>query len=115
MKQYSILQNETGIVKAIKQGFTWPGWAFTWIWFLVKKLYIHAIGFLILNILVGLFTSDYNWGYLVGQILIMEFVGFKGNKFLEEKLIENGFEIVDTVSSKNSKTAISTYLENSGE
>lgn len=45
----------------------------------------------------------------------MEFVGFKGNKFLEEKLIENGFEIVDTVSSKNSKTAISTYLGNSGE
>jgi len=113
MRQYSILQNETGTIKAIKQGFTWPGWIFTWMWFLVKKLYIHAIGFLVLNILVGLFTSGYDWGYLVGQFLIMEIVGFKGNKFLEDKLMENGFDYVDTVSAKNTKTAISKHIENS--
>jgi len=113
MNQYSILQNKEGTVKAIKQGFAWPGWFFTWIWCFVKKLYIHAVGFLVINILVGLFSKGYDWGYLIGQFLIMEFVGFKGNKFLEEKLIESGFESIDTVSAKNTKIAISKFLENS--
>jgi len=112
MRQYSILKNEEGTVKAIKQGFTWPGWFFTWIWCLVKKLYIHAVAFLVLNILVGLFTSGYGIGYFAGHIVIMELVGFKGNKFLEEKLIKNGFEYIDTVSAKNSKSAISIFIEN---
>lgn len=37
MKEYAVYENSDGVIIAIKNGFSWPGYFITWIWCLVKK------------------------------------------------------------------------------
>ena len=40
MKQYKIFENEVGRREAVKQGWSWPAFLFTFIWPFVKRLYV---------------------------------------------------------------------------
>lgn len=58
MKHYKIFKNQIGQIEAVKQGFSWPAFFFTWIWALVKKNWFLAIGILISGILLqGIFHA----------------------------------------------------------
>lgn len=111
MKPYSIYKNDEGTIKAVKQGFSWPGWFFVWFWCFYKKLYLHAFDFLLINLFVLHYTDSNNWKYLF-QFIIMAIIGFKGNHYLEKKLIKSCFVYVDTISATNTKSAVSTFIEN---
>ncbi len=111
MGLYSIYKNEEGTIKAVKQGFTWAGWLYGWFWCFFKKMYLHGIVFFIINfIIVVFFVRGNNWGILL-QFLLMEWIGFNGNKYLREKLSQSGFEYVDDILANNSKSAISIFME----
>ena len=38
MKNFNIYENPEGIPEAVKKGWSWPGFCFTWIWCFIKGL-----------------------------------------------------------------------------
>ncbi len=42
MKQYKIFKHPNGETEAVKQSWSWPAFFFTWIWALIKKLWVIA-------------------------------------------------------------------------
>tara|TARA_Y100001970_G_C13771718_1_gene620818 strand:+ start:45 stop:623 length:579 start_codon:yes stop_codon:yes gene_type:complete len=134
MKNFNIYENPEGIPEAVKKGWSWPGFCFTWIWCFVKGL--GALGgsilaFTFFGVFINIFTYsqiDYNYNPWTGQYYgtgfaykaypIMEFIfgfipfiisiwiGFKGNKKREQNLISKGYKLKTTVYASSAKNAI---------
>ena len=53
MKRYKIYKSPLGMIEAVKTGWSWPGFFFTLIWLLVKKLYVTAGMVFLIAIIIG--------------------------------------------------------------
>ena len=53
MKRYKIYKSPLGMIEAVKTGWSWPGFLFTLIWLLVKKLYVTAGMVFLIAIIIG--------------------------------------------------------------
>jgi hypothetical protein len=53
MAEYNIYKNPSGSTVAVKKGWSWPAFLFTWIWALLKGLHKPAI--IIIIFLIGAF------------------------------------------------------------
>jgi len=51
MKQYKIFVNPQGTCEAVKQGWSWPAFLFTWVWGIFKKMWWPFVCVLTLKIL----------------------------------------------------------------
>jgi len=118
MKQYKILKHPSGEIEAVKQGWSWPGFYFSFIWAMVKKMWALGIGFLaaffFLGIILGL--SGTESGAADGLINIAAFIvnivfGINGNSWREKNLLARGFEIKDTVTASNPDGAMALFLK----
>ena len=61
MKQFNVYENPSGMKEAVKQGWSWPGFFFNWIWCFVKKM--SGLGFGVLGAYFGI-------GILSGIVLV---------------------------------------------
>ena len=103
MKTFDIFSNPTGQVEVVKQGFSWPGFFFSWIWGYLAKLWIHATVMLIASLaLAPVFMS-----FLVGI-----FSGFMGNDWRRTNLQQRGFNLVTTVEAESDEAAKSQFVAN---
>ena len=99
--------------EVIKQGFSWPGFFFTWIWAFIKKLWVVGIVLLIVA-----FTANSIAIILSGQNIIFSLFGFivtlipmlvagaRGNKWREKSMLQRGFEYIGTVRSGSADAAL---------
>ncbi|MDY0275873.1 MAG: DUF2628 domain-containing protein [Desulfomicrobium sp.] len=117
MKQYKIFTHPTQAMEAVKQGWSWPGFFFSFIWALVKKQWVLGFGVLIgivgLGYLVDAFIQDTDLGERMINLfaLAINFVfGMKGNSFREGNLISRGYQLVNTVAAKNPKGAMIAHV-----
>ena len=117
MKRYKIYKSPLGMIEAVKKGWSWPGFLFTLIWLLVKKLYVTAgivwsiaivIGFVELETGGTVFSSFFSAS--IGLI-----VGLKGNQLRIKNLIDRGFIFKTTVSAKTPEGALASYTTNTNE
>ena len=57
MKQYKVYKHPSGSTEAVKQGWSWPGFFFGFIWAMVKKMWGLGvgvpIGFFVLGFIIG--------------------------------------------------------------
>jgi hypothetical protein len=114
MKQYKIFKHPAGANEAVKQGWSWPAFFFSFIWAMVKKQWLLGVA-----VLVGMFI----FGFIVGlsgggdalvnivSIIINCVFGINGNAWREKNLISRGYELVDTVSASNPEGAVAMYLK----
>ncbi len=117
MKQYKVFKHPSGNSEAVKQGWSWPAFFFSFIWAMVKKQW--ALG---VSVLIGTLT----FGFIVGaagggeggdaliniiSILINIIFGINGNSWREKNLISRGYEQADTVSAANPEGAVALYLK----
>ncbi|MEM0111894.1 MAG: DUF2628 domain-containing protein, partial [Candidatus Parvarchaeota archaeon] len=51
MKTYNIYKHPLGDIKAVKVGWSWPAFFFTWIWAFVKGLYVVGVILLIIDMI----------------------------------------------------------------
>ena len=114
MKQYKIFKHPSGSSEAVKQGWSWPAFFFSFIWAMVKKQW--ALG-------VGVFIGAIVFGFIVGiaggsdaiinifSIILNIVFGINGNSWREKNLISRGYELVDTVTAANKDGAIALYLK----
>lgn len=129
-KQWSIYTKGAKI-EAIKHGFCWPAFFFTFGWAIFKRLWVVAICyFVFVNFMEFLiYYTLVLMGYELGAVqfgavqletlyiglIILEFIfrfafGYSGNKLVISRVEKRGFWKSITVNAKNKKSAIAQYM-----
>ncbi len=111
MKQFLILRHPDLDLEAVKKGWSWPAFFFTWIWAFVKRLWL--IGVIVL--LFGILASSIPEAWLVGELLISIVMGAKGNELRVKRLQETGYEKVATVEARTPDGALAAHLASQGD
>lgn len=113
MNQYSILQHPTRGLEAVKNGWSWPAFLFTWIWAFVKRLYL--IGWIALLAVMLLSSVPVPEAWLVGNLIVSIAMGAKGNELRVKRLRETGYEEVATVEARTPDGALAAHLASRGD
>ncbi len=119
MKQYKLFKNPSGSVEAVKQGWSWPAFFFSFIWAMVKKMWGIGVGVLIgcfvVGLIIGLLFSDAGSSKVVDlfinllAIILNIIFGVKGNSWREKSLLSHGYELVGTVTAANPESAVAMH------
>ena len=110
MKQFSILQHPALGLEAVKNGWSWPAFFFTWIWAFVKKLWLIGV----IVFLFGILASSIPEAWLVGELIISIVMGAKGNELRVKRLRDLGYEQVATVGARTPDEALAVHLASQG-
>ena len=103
MNTFDIFSNSSGQVEVVKQGFSWPGFFFTWIWGYLAKLWIPATILLI----IALILSPFFLSWIVGFAS-----GIKGNEWRRDNLKTRGFDMVASIEAESSDAAKNEFTLN---
>ncbi len=116
MKKYKIYTQGKDKIVAVKDGFSYPAlfippiWAFVqrmWIWgLLLTVFYIGRYSFFIIYSKNYLFLNEV---FSLVTVSISLLFGFKGNEWIEKKLIHKGFFLVSQVEAINNEQAVNQY------
>ena len=112
MKKYKIYKSPLGMIEAVKTGWSWPGFFFTVIWLLVKKLYLTAGMVFLIAIVVG-FVELETGGTVFSSFFSVSIgliVGLKGNQWRVKNFISRGFIFKTTVSAQTPDGALASYI-----
>ena len=117
MKQFKVFKHPTGVVQAVKQGWCWPAFFFSFIWAMVAKMW--GIGFgvlialLVLGIALGLSEAGDGADALINVASIVANIvfGFNGNSWREKDLLSRGFELKETVTAANKEGAVALFIK----
>ena len=125
MKSFKVHKHPALGYKAIKIGFSWPAFFFSYFWLLVSKLWRYSIliigSFICLVIIETVIEQSPESGlqaiaYLVialGYFFVWMVAAFKGNEWLEKDFIDKGFILISSVDAKTKEAAIAFVAENS--
>lgn len=110
MKQYAVFQHPTSGYEAVKNGWSWPAFFFTWIWAFVKRLWLVGV----IVFLFGILASSIPEAWLVGELIISIVMGVKGNELRVKRLSDSGYEQVATVEARTPDHALNVHLASQG-
>lgn len=117
MKQYKVFRNPSGVIEAVKQGWSWPAFFFSAIWAMVKKMWGLGVGvlagFFVLGFVLAAIADESTGEAIVNVVAIIANVifGVNGNSWREKNLASRGFDQVDTVTAANPEGAVALYLK----
>ena len=111
MKTFKVFKHPDLGYRAVKVGFSWPGFLFAVIWLLIKKLWGHTlivVSSIILLTLIELFFDNTQTSVMV---ILLEFgvyffVGVNGNEWQATNLQEHGFELINALEADTPDAAI---------
>jgi hypothetical protein len=111
MKTFKILSHPNLGYRAVKVGFSWPGFLFAIIWLLTKKLWEHALIVISSIVLLVAIELIFNNAQTSVMVILLElgvyiFVGINGNEWQVTKLQAHGFQIIDTLKAGTPEAAI---------
>jgi len=125
MKRYKIFEHPAGRREAVKQGWSWPAFFFTFIWAFCKKMY--ATGALLLGavILLGFISYKVDELFEMGdhsarsaeslchlaQWALMVVLGVNGNELRQRSLKARGYALRGTVAADTPEGALAAPLE----
>jgi hypothetical protein len=123
MKTFDVYKNSDNSYQAVKKGFGWPAFFFTWIWALVKKMWIEGILLLVVAIIINSLDRILNLNQTFGGVgisllltLVFCFVvGLNGNKWKRNNLIKSGYEKIDTVAASSRDSAVTLVIKSKNE
>lgn len=120
MKTFQVFKHDVKGYDAVKDGFSWPGFFFTGIWSLYRQLW-WLFGIILLVVFVSNLTEQilindgmFTAGRLVSSMINLSLgfiVGFKGNQFVVDRLIKQGYIHIRTVEANNKTEAINTVAK----
>ena len=114
MKTFELYRSEEkNDLKAVKRGISFPAFFFTWIWALIKGLWITAFLLIILSFALGIilqkaaFSTPHQHSISILYSIIVALVfGLYGNEWVRRKLRKQGYQRIKTVIAKNKEEAI---------
>jgi hypothetical protein len=122
MKTYKIFVNPQGSSEVVKQGWSWPGFFFNFIWALIKRMWVLGVTLMILTFVLGFFegTTEVSYGKeaasgigaftSVLNLVIAVIFGVNGNKWREKNLLSRGYKYQYTVDARNPEAAIASWF-----
>lgn len=120
MKKFNIYINPQGTYEAVKQGWSWPGFCFTFIWAFTKKLWVPGGVLLCIAFLMGLIAAasqSQNMQQTIDMLsnvlgLIASIIfGMNGNKWRETNLSVRGYALKGSVEARNGEAAINEFIQ----
>ena len=109
-KNFYIYKNPTGLIEAIKTGWSWPAFGLNSFWLLYKEIYgVSIISFIIFSIISILPIPIY--ALLLSDIAICYLFGTFGNQLLIHALKEKGYKFALSVNADNAKSARAQFVE----
>lgn len=111
MKTFKVFKHPVLGYRAVKVGFSWPGFLFSVIWLLMKKLWGHAlivVSGIILLVSIEIFFDNAETSVMVLllELGIYIFVGVNGNEWHTSNMQAQGFELIDTLQAETPALAI---------
>jgi hypothetical protein len=114
MKKFCVLQyGPSTNYRAVKVGFSWPGFFFVNLWVLYHKLWLHFIGIAVVNLIICLILEsavDPRLDLLV-QLAMMFFIGYHGNRWVINKWLRKGYEVKGIVFALSKEQAIARVIQ----
>lgn len=119
-KIFFIYIKDNGDRKAVKLGWYWPGFLFSFIWSACMQLWLAAISSFILFVLYFAlqFSTNDPLGSIIFSIISLLFIsiriifGYFGNSWKRKRLEKIGYIYSKTVIACNKKDAILSYINN---
>jgi len=116
MKTFDVYRHPTQGYEAVKSGFSWPAFFFTWIWAFIKGLWGVGLGFIgIMFVFVMIETIILRQAGSVSGALFMflEFLvfilfGVVGNEWRSNNLKGRGYEHIRTLEAETPDEAIAS-------
>lgn len=126
-KEFEVWSHPALGYEAIKNGWSWPGFFFGWIWAAVKRLWLHSAVLLILMIVLGVLSTGaelaaaecyYDCDGVVGIAIFLNLlflaialvVGAKGNSWRRASMPKRGFSLVATVNATSPDAAAANVI-----
>ena len=119
MPDYTIYEHPRRGVAVVKQGWSWPGFLFGFVWAIFKDMYAIGIGvFVALLVLTqigralgGTVAAVIDQVTTIGGAVIAVGFGLYGNGLRERHLRNRGFSPRTTLSASGARTARKRFLE----
>ena len=114
MKNVLLYQHPEKGFRAVKSGYSWPGFFFMLIWAFIKRLYaMGLLMFFIWLVIVGIYfmtimeAMNYTDSiYIVLLLCYAVVMGLFGNKWLSKSLTKKGYRYVKSVQAPSLKAAV---------
>ncbi len=117
-RTFEVLKHPLKGLEAVKRGFSWPAFLFTWIWAVVNRLWLLGIVFVILSLLLGLLElqalHDAPLLVLFASLIVQTVLGMKGNSWRSEALQNRGFEFLGAIDARSPKEALAKVTQLGG-
>jgi hypothetical protein len=120
MKHYKVFRDQSGAQEAVKQGWSWPAFLFTWVWAFVKRLYAlgacvlgGSLVWAIIELSAARLGGQEGAGPLesithLGGIIIGILFGIHGNSWREKNLLARGYKLQGTVAAESDQAALAS-------
>ncbi len=112
MKSYEIYENNSHQYQAVKEGWSWPAFFFTFFWAFYKGLWLYGIGGVLLWGLLAYGNSGLESEIMTIVAIISYPIlwGALGNESFTKNIIKKGFALRKTISANSTEEAIAIYL-----
>jgi uncharacterized protein YacL len=111
MKQYKVFKHPSETIEAVKIGWSWPAFFFSFIWALVKKMWALGIGLLVLSLIfISMIGPGADLLINILSVIVSIIFGIYGNSWLEKNLESRGYEVKDIITAKNPEEAKAIYM-----
>ena len=113
---YKVFKSPDGDYCAVKQGFSWPAFIFTFLWALYNRLWLATLIILALFLFVDLmlYLSEFimhSTALNSYKFYVALAVGLLGNKAIEKSLISNDYKLVGTSALATKSEAIESFIK----
>ncbi len=123
MKTFDVYKHPDNRYQAVKMGFGWPAFCFTWLWAFVKKMWVEGLVLLAVAVTISALDRvlELNKTFsgvilsLLLSLIFCFFVGLKGNHWRRNNLVKRGFEKMDTVEARTRDAAIAMVVKSKAE
>ena len=114
MPSYRILKNDSGALRAVKIGFSWPAMLLNLIWLIANGLWLGALlvfvlvagGLLLLGSAVQESPMVASGSFVVAELALLIFLGLRGNDWLASHLESSGYSHGQTLEAKGFAEAV---------
>jgi len=119
MTKFNVYKHPVLGHEVVKNGYSWTGFFFTWIWSFINKLWGTGIILLIVIIPVNSFTfwlleqsvNEMTIMFSLFSFIPNMIVGGQGNSWKDKSLLKRGYELVDSVEANSHDDALAKYAK----
>ena len=112
-REFEILTKPTSAPIAVKRGFSWPAFFFSWIWAFSRGLWLEGILIVFVGIIIGLaeitVLAPYPILGILASLAVSLYIGIKGNYWRSRRFEHSGYNYEGLISARSGKFALAAF------